>query len=75
MVPRNLSFGWAADSCLGAPLARAEASIALDRLMGRFERFPARVEMVDDILPWREGMTIRALESLEDKDTARRRAR
>jgi pimeloyl-[acyl-carrier protein] synthase len=64
---RNLSFGWAAHSCLGAPLARTEASIALDRLMGRFAPFPASVEMVDDVLCWREGMTIRALESLKVK--------
>ncbi len=62
---RNLSFGWAAHSCLGAALARTEASIALDRLMGRFAPFPASVEMVDDVLRWREGMTIRGLESLK----------
>jgi pimeloyl-[acyl-carrier protein] synthase len=62
---RNLSFGWAAHSCLGAPLARAEASIAFDRLIGRFAGFPATVQVVNDVLRWREGMTIRALESLK----------
>jgi cytochrome P450 len=62
---RHLSFGWAAHSCLGAPLARAEASIAWDKVMGRFEGFPASVRMVEDVLQWREGMTIRALESLK----------
>ena len=53
---RHLSFAWGPHFCLGAPLARAEAAIALPRLL---ERMP-------DIRPqpgevrWRENMSIRA---------------
>ena len=36
-TPRHLAFGGGAHYCLGAPLARAEAQIAIAAL---FERFP-----------------------------------
>ncbi|WP_432588373.1 cytochrome P450 [Streptomyces sp. HD1123-B1] len=42
---RHLSFGHGAHYCLGAPLARMEATIALERL---FTRFPALTVAVPD---------------------------
>jgi cytochrome P450 len=53
---RHLSFGWHAHYCLGAPLARAETAIALERL---FERIP-NLRLAGDNVAWRENMTIRA---------------
>jgi cytochrome P450 len=53
---RHLSFAWGPHFCLGAPLARTEATIALGRLL---ERFP-HVRLVDPAPPWRENMTMRA---------------
>ena len=53
---RHLSFAWGPHFCLGAPLARTEATIALGRLL---ERFPA-VRLVDPAPAWRENMTMRA---------------
>jgi pimeloyl-[acyl-carrier protein] synthase len=35
----HLSFGWGVHYCLGAPLARLEAQIALDMLIDRFPRW------------------------------------
>ena len=53
---RHLSFAWGPHFCLGAPLARTEATIALSRLL---ERFPD-VQLVDPEPAWRENMTLRA---------------
>jgi cytochrome P450 len=53
---RHLSFAWGPHFCLGAPLARTEAAVALGRL---FERFPD-VRLTDTDLVWRENMTMRA---------------
>jgi hypothetical protein len=57
---RHLSFGWGAHFCLGAPLARVEAAVALTRLL---ERMP-RIKPVDRTIGWRENMTIRAPKEL-----------
>jgi cytochrome P450 len=53
---RHLSFAWGPHFCLGAPLARTEAAVALARL---FERYPD-VHLTDADLTWRENMTMRA---------------
>ncbi|MDX6572653.1 MAG: hypothetical protein QOC86_1809 [Gaiellales bacterium] len=53
---RHLSFAWGPHFCLGAPLARTEAIIALRRLL---ERFPD-VRLTDPEPGWRENMTMRA---------------
>jgi pimeloyl-[acyl-carrier protein] synthase len=53
---RHLSFAWGPHFCLGAPLARTEATIALGRLL---ERFPD-VRLTDPEPAWRENMTMRA---------------
>jgi hypothetical protein len=53
---RHLSFAWGPHFCLGAPLARTEAMIALRRLL---ERFPD-VRLTDPESGWRENMTMRA---------------
>lgn len=59
---RHLAFGMGAHYCVGAPLARLEAQIALTALFRRFPRLqPA---MTADALPWRRGMLFRGLESL-----------
>jgi cytochrome P450 len=53
---RHLSFAWGPHFCLGAPLARAEATIALGRVL---ERFPD-VRLIDPEPAWRENMTMRS---------------
>ena len=53
---RHLSFAWGPHFCLGAPLARTEATIALGRLL---ERFPD-VRLIDPEPAWRENMTMRS---------------
>ncbi|MER7763153.1 cytochrome P450 [Streptomyces sp. NPDC097619] len=44
---RNLSFGHGAHYCLGAPLARLEATVALERLFTRFPRLDLAVPAGD----------------------------
>lgn len=57
---RHLAFAWGPHFCLGAPLARAEATIALPLLL---ERVPD-LELADDRVSWRENMSIRGLTAL-----------
>ena len=57
----HLAFGHGIHYCLGAPLARLEAEIALGTLLDRFD-VAAAAEL--DALPWRPGTLIRGLESL-----------
>jgi cytochrome P450 len=59
---RHLSFGHGLHYCLGAPLARLQARIALDVIAA--ER--ARIRLVGDPadLGWRRSIRIRALEAL-----------
>lgn len=59
---KHLGFGYGVHFCLGAPLARLEASIAFPRL---FERFPAmRLAVPSDQLRWRDSMFLRGLHTL-----------
>ena len=57
---RHLSFAWGPHFCLGAPLARAEAIVALPRF---FERFP-HARLTGEPLSWRQNMTMRSVEHL-----------
>lgn len=55
----HLAFGHGIHHCLGAPLARLEAEVALGRLL---PRFPAlRLAVPSDELAWRPGSLIRGL--------------
>jgi cytochrome P450 len=59
---RHLAFGQGVHSCLGAPLARLEAQIALTTL---FRRFPnLRFTGAPESLRWRRSLIVRGLEEL-----------
>ena len=59
----HVAFGGGAHICIGAPLARLEAQVALGRL---FERFPA-LSLADPDAPpqWRNLPFFRGLERLD----------
>ena len=57
---RHLAFSHGAHFCLGAALARLEASLALQTL---FTRFPD-LELTSDELRWRPNVILRRLEAL-----------
>ena len=59
---RHLSFGGGVHYCLGAPLARAEAQVALGVLLERYEQIEAAVPL--DTLEWRGGGAFRGLRAL-----------
>jgi cytochrome P450 PksS len=59
---KHLSFGQGVHYCLGAPLSRLEAQIAISALV---RRAPAlRLSGAPDRLRWRGGLIIRGLEAL-----------
>ena len=66
---RHMSFGGGAHFCLGAPLARAEAAIAV-RLL--FERMP-HMSLAEEALEWRSNPNFRGLVrlSVANRDATR----
>jgi cytochrome P450 PksS len=59
---KHLSFGQGIHFCLGAPLARLEAEIAINTLLRRVQDLHLRVAV--GALRWRPSMFLRGLESL-----------
>jgi pimeloyl-[acyl-carrier protein] synthase len=57
---KHVGFGNGIHFCIGAPLARLEATIAIRQLL---ERFPA-LTLTDDAPPYRKTLVLRGLESL-----------
>ncbi|HEX6343057.1 cytochrome P450 [Umezawaea sp.] len=58
----HLTFGHGVHRCLGAPLARLQLRIVLERLLRRFPGL--RVATGSDAVVWKEGMSIRGLARL-----------
>lgn len=56
----HVAFGAGHHFCVGAPLARVEAQIAIQTMVERLDK----LELVTDSLEWRETTTIRGLNSL-----------
>jgi cytochrome P450 len=59
---KHLSFGQGIHFCLGAPLARMEAQIAINTLLGRMPDL--RLKVPPDSLRWRPSMILRGLDAL-----------
>jgi len=59
---RHLSFGQGIHFCLGAPLARMEAQIAVNTVFGRMPDL--RLKVSPQRLRWRPSMILRGLDSL-----------
>jgi cytochrome P450 len=59
---KHLSFGHGIHFCLGAPLARLEAEIAISTLLRRIPNL--RLGVPSDALRWRPSMILRGLDSL-----------
>jgi len=59
---KHLSFGQGVHFCLGAPLARMEAQIAVNTLLRRMPELRLRVS--PDSLRWRPSMILRGLDAL-----------
>lgn len=59
---RHLSFGQGIHFCLGAPLARLEAEIAINTLLRRTSNL--RLGVAPESLRWRPSIMLRGLESL-----------
>lgn len=59
---KHLSFGHGIHFCVGAPLARLEAEIAINTILARIPNLHLGVEA--DSLRWRPSMFLRGLESL-----------
>ncbi|KAA0024432.1 cytochrome P450 family protein [Antrihabitans cavernicola] len=61
----HLAFGYGIHHCVGAPLARLEGRIALERLIARFPDIA--LDAAADDLEWRHSLLIRGLTSLPVK--------
>lgn len=59
---QHLAFGKGIHLCLGAPLARLEAEIAINTLLQRFPNIQLRDNIQD--LEWRPGMLVRGVKEL-----------
>lgn len=59
---RHLAFGMGAHYCLGAPLARLEAHIALTTLLARWPNL--RLDVQPQTLRWRRNTFLRGLQAL-----------
>ena len=59
---KHLSFGQGIHFCLGAPLARLEAQIAINTLLRRMPDL--RLKVSSDSLHWRPSMILRGLDTL-----------
>ncbi|ATB39831.1 putative cytochrome P450 hydroxylase [Cystobacter fuscus] len=59
---RHVSFGYGIHYCLGAPLARLEARVAIPALLQRFPRLELAVPA--EKLRWRPNIGLRGLEAL-----------
>ena len=60
--PGHLAFGHGIHVCLGAPLARAEGTIAITRLLARYPHMSLAAD--PDALAWRTSTLIRGLDAL-----------
>jgi len=60
---RHIAFGWGIHFCLGAPLARVEAQIAIDTLVRRLPR----LELATESPEYRQSLTLRGLKTLPVK--------
>ncbi len=61
--PRNhVGFGWGMHLCVGAPLARVEAKVAIERLLARTQSF--RIDPAAPPLRYHASLNIRRLVSL-----------
>jgi cytochrome P450 len=58
----HLAFGHGIHYCLGAPLARMEAHIAFEKLLGRYPDLRLAVDPAE--LRWRPGVLLRGLQEL-----------
>ena len=67
---KHLSFGQGIHFCLGAPLARLEAEIAINTLLRRIPEL--RLSVAPDSLRWRPSIMLRGLESLPIAFSGRR---
>jgi len=57
---RHVAFGWAGHFCFGAPLARIEGQVALQKLLTRF----GGVRLAPGAITWRHNLGLRGLTEL-----------